>query len=552
MTKPLLVEPEGVLVEQTHNSLLLCEGNTISEHVSLELPQTWVKGSERASFSVFGDIMASALNNVESLLVMSSGCGEQNMVRFAPNIFILQYLEMSNQLTPQFKQKGHAFLTGGYQRELQYKHAAGCYSAFGEHDKEGSTWLTAFVIKCFGQARPFIFIDEQNIRDGIKWLEKQQKPNGCFQTSGRLLNNNMKGGVDDEVSLTAYIVAALMEISMMPNETMVERGLQCLKNASLEKASTYKLAILAYAFTLADFTHPRSELLLKLEQQAVKSDGVKHWTQKFEPAAEGTFWSKPKSVDVELTSYVLLSMASARQVLSKDLGDMMPIVRWLSKQQNANGGFCSTQDTVVALQALTKFASLTFSNAGSVTVMVTQEKGFQKQFHVHNGNRLLLQRASLPDIPGEYTVTATGNGTAYIQITERYHTLPPERDAAFNLTVVAECIQSTLLQIVVEFWYSGERSSSNMALVEVKMMSGYVPQKESIDQLKKNPLVRRVETKEDIVTIYIEKVTAQIQTLVLRAEQQVQVMNLKPAIVTIFDYYMPDEKKTVKYLIDCP
>lgn len=39
-----------------------------------------------------GDIMGNALQNVDRLLAMPYGCGEQNMVRFAPNIYIQQYL----------------------------------------------------------------------------------------------------------------------------------------------------------------------------------------------------------------------------------------------------------------------------------------------------------------------------------------------------------------------------------------------------------------------------------------------------------------------------
>eukprot|EP00959_Pyramimonas_sp_CCMP1952_P469394 9494860-Pyramimonas_sp.AAC.1 len=39
----------------------------------------------------------------------------------------------------------------GYQRELNYRHSDGSFSAFGESDGDGSTWLTAFVLKVFAQ-----------------------------------------------------------------------------------------------------------------------------------------------------------------------------------------------------------------------------------------------------------------------------------------------------------------------------------------------------------------------------------------------------------------
>lgn len=36
----------------------------------------------------------------------------------------------------------------------------------------------------------------------------------------------------------------------------------------------------------------------------------------------------------------------------------LPLVRWLSNQRNALGGFSSTQDTVIALQALAAYAQV--------------------------------------------------------------------------------------------------------------------------------------------------------------------------------------------------
>lgn len=54
------------------------------------------------------------------------------------------------------------------------------------------------------------------------------------------------------------------------------------------------------------------------------------------------------ALSVEMTSYVLLSLLKLGD--TADLLNARSIVRWLSKQRNSEGGFVSTQDTVVALQ----------------------------------------------------------------------------------------------------------------------------------------------------------------------------------------------------------
>lgn len=57
--------------------------------------------------------MGRAMKNVDDLLRMPYGCGEQNMALLAPNIYILQYLKNTDQLTPAIKEKSDRFLTSG-------------------------------------------------------------------------------------------------------------------------------------------------------------------------------------------------------------------------------------------------------------------------------------------------------------------------------------------------------------------------------------------------------------------------------------------------------
>ena len=73
-----------------------------------------------------------------------------------------------------------SFCDAGYQRELTYRLKDGSYSAFGESDRVGSIWLTAFVVKSFAEARPFIYIDQTDLQKSIKWITSIQLGNGCF------------------------------------------------------------------------------------------------------------------------------------------------------------------------------------------------------------------------------------------------------------------------------------------------------------------------------------------------------------------------------------
>ena len=57
--------------------------------------------------------MGPSLANIDSLLKMPYGCGEQNMLNFAPNIFIMQYLKATNQLKDNIKEKATDYTLQG-------------------------------------------------------------------------------------------------------------------------------------------------------------------------------------------------------------------------------------------------------------------------------------------------------------------------------------------------------------------------------------------------------------------------------------------------------
>ncbi|XP_025138969.3 alpha-2-macroglobulin isoform X2 [Bubalus bubalis] len=566
--KPLLVEPEGLEKEVIFNSLLCPSGAKVSESLSLKLPANVVEESARASFSVLGDILGSAMRNTQNLLQMPYGCGEQNMALFAPNIYVLDYLNETQQLTAELKSKAILYLNTGYQRQLLYKHFDGSYSTFGEHhgNSEGNTWLTAFVLKSFAQARGYIFIDEAHITEALTWLAQKQKSNGCFRSSGSLLNNALKGGVDDEVTLSAYITIALLEMPLPVTHPVVRNALFCLDSAwkSAKEGShgshVYTKALLAYAFALAGNQERRTEVLRSLHEEAVKEDNTMHWTRPQKPRAltEDIYQPRAPSVEVEMTAYVLLAQVTAQPAPTpEDLDPATRIVKWISKQQNCQGGFSSTQDTVVALHALSRYGAATFTSATKVAQVTIQSSGtFSTKFQVENSNRLLLQQVSLPEVPGEYSMSVTGEGCVYLQTSLKYNILPKKDEFPFALevhTLPQTCDgpkAHTSFQISLSVSYIGSRPASNMAIVDVKMVSGFIPLKPTVKMLERSN-VSRTEVSNNHVLIYLDKVTDETLTLTFTVLQDIPVRDLKPAIVKVYDYYETDEFAVAEYSAPC-
>uniref|UniRef100_A0A8C1T4J2 Alpha-2-macroglobulin-like n=2 Tax=Cyprinus carpio TaxID=7962 RepID=A0A8C1T4J2_CYPCA len=446
VTRNLLVQAEGTEKTETYSWLLCPKVDSLSEEVDLNLPKDVIEGSARSSVSVIGDILGRALRNLHGLLQMPYGCGEQNMAVLSPNIYILQYLENTEQLTSAIRERATGFLKSGYQRQLNYKHSDGAYSTFGYGD--GNTWLTAFVLRSFGKAQKYIFIDPQIIQSAKEWLISRRDSDGCFIQQGRLFNNRMKGGVNDNVTMTAYITASLLELETPVTDPVVSKGLSCLRSVIKDVKNTYTTALLAYTFSLAKDTDTRQQLFKKLEDVAISGGSHLHWSQS--ASADDS-----DSLAVEISSYVLLAVLTADSLTTADLGFANRIVSWLVKQQNAYGGFSSTQDTVVALQALSLYATKVFSSDGSSTVTV-QSAADTHHFDVNQDNKLLYQEKQLQNVPAKYNIEVKGSTCVSVQVAQFYNIPTPTeaKTLSIDAKIEGDCItfgQNLILNFIVKY-----------------------------------------------------------------------------------------------------
>ncbi|XP_076832973.1 alpha-2-macroglobulin-like [Brachyhypopomus gauderio] len=543
VTRSLIVQAEGSEKMKSHSWLLCPQGNSVSEELELSVPEDVIEGSAKVSVSVLGDILGRALKNLDGLLRMPYGCGEQNIAVLSPNIYILQYLENTGQLTAAIRERATEFLKSGYQRQLNYKHYSGAYSTFGRG--EGNTWLTAFVLRTFGQAQRYIFIDPQNINSAKNWLIGNQRQDGCFMKQGRLFNNRMKGGVSDNVTMTAYITASMLELGANVMDPAVSGGLRCLKSTVGNLPNTYTTALLAYTFSLAGESEARNQLLKELHSVAITGDGRLHWSQ--------SAFDDSDSLSVEISSYVLLAVLTTNQLSAADLGYANRIVSWLVKQQNPYGGFSSTQDTVVALQALALYSTKVFSPDGSSTVTVQSAGGEKHQFDVHQNNKLLYQERPLQDVPGKYSIEVKGSTCVSVQMALFYNIPTPTETSTLSIMAKAEgnCTKSFghILSINFTVSYNGTLPSSNMVIVDIKLLSGFTADP---NELKYRPLVERVDSKDDHVIVYLKEVPRNTPlNYLLHIKQMLQVKNLKPAVIKVYDYYQTSDQSETEFSYPC-
>ena len=336
----LRVEPEGIPVEVVGNHLL----SGVFRHEFLPyLPSDAIAGSGRAYVALTGSLMTQSIEGLDQLLQMPFGCGEQNMILFAPNVFVTRYLKETDQLKPEIMAKAEHLMLVGYQREMTYQRRDGSFSAFGDSDAEGSLWLTAFVLKTFAESQEIIYVDPAVLEAAAYWIAEHQLSDGSFENVGFLHHQELLGGLHGRDALTAYVAIALLEAGPSVGASYgAQPAIQYLEGRLEGIEDPYTMAIVAYALAIADSAlaaEAHATLMTMAEEDA---NGALYWSG----------GSGFQSAAIETTGYALLALMA-----NDDLANAAQAAKWLATQRNAYGGFGSTQDTVVSLQALATYST---------------------------------------------------------------------------------------------------------------------------------------------------------------------------------------------------
>lgn len=551
----LPVEPEGVAQYKSKAVLVdLRQTKSFTTDFTVDVPADAVKDSTRVSFSIIGEFMGATMTGIlnnNNIIQYPSGCGEQNMIRLAPDVVLLLYLTKVGRLTVDIKNQLISYLEIGYQGQLKYLRTDGSFSAWGNGDVGGSTWLTSFVIRIFIQASDFICIDNAIISRGLEWLKNVQKPDGSFPELGRVIHYDMQGISQQGVALTAYVVTAFVQTgaNAMKYKAVITKALNYIKTKMDTFEDVYALSIACYAAHLAN--HESKGALLKRLDTFAKSEGeYKYWERVQMPTDP---WYPASSVNVEVTSYALLSYIKGGRIL-----DAAPIAKWLLSKQNKNGGYASTQDTVMAITALAAYSADIFEigTGGVMSCSLTYgpPTGVSK-YKIDNKNLQVLQTGELPRTTKSAKLTCTGNGTALAHFSYQYNLNKCESVPSFELNVDIDPKSNDfllMLHICTSYINTGFDNQTNMAIIEAELPTGYIADLETIKETIGSRVdIKNIETKNSntVVVIYLDSVGSRQICLKLIAYRICRIADSKPVAVQVYDYYNNIRRKTVFYQV---
>ncbi|XP_051899848.1 complement C4-like [Pristis pectinata] len=592
--KHLRVLYEGI-VETKESNIVLNPKTRRSIEIFESKPSNVVPDADSFLYMIpTATILGRAVENsldadgIDKLIKVPTGCAEQTAMHMAPTVFAVEYLDQSDQwlsLSAERKDEALLHIETGYNRILGFKKDDGSYGAWKTHPS--STWLTAFIVKIFSIVRQHIEVNQRIVFESVAYLIQVQKSDGRFEDPHPVLVRAMQGGIghaEGDTSLTAFVTVALqhfLKAFLQDNRAAastvrksIGKAVGFLHRTLPDTEHPYTLAITAYALSFAEADSDKVlEAERRLKRIAVHDSdrNMRHWQADDRPArsrgdnpAEAPHAS---ALTVETTAYGLLHALSRG-----DVDYARPIMEWLTEQQNYGGGFQSTQDTVIALEALSNYHLVLFEREEDVNIQLQFKvlgKSSKTKIELRRSNALTQKELKFP-LGSKVSVEVTGHGKGKLNLRKVYHLMEEtsnscdklhlsvaiKSDVKYTKSELRRKRDSSDPQMVLyEVCSSRDSHSENdlsvtgMAVVDITLLSGLEPDTGYLDQLKNGveQYISNYEYKKEKLLLYLDTVQEHKTCIVFPAKQIVSLGLVQPADATLYDFYDPSTKCTITY-----
>ncbi|XP_071503861.1 complement C3 alpha chain-like, partial [Diadema antillarum] len=265
------------------------------------------------------------------------------------------------------------------------------------------------------------------------------------------------------------------------------------------------------------------------------------------------FWLRRRAtaISIETTAYALLA-----QITRQDYNYAGRIVRWLSNQGNYKGGFVSTQDTVVAMQALAEYSSTRPREDGlDLECRVQYDRRVRRDtYQFTNDNARVQQEEDItPSIGKELTLIGEGHGVGKANVELSYNSEASDvATCPFILNVNASEVRDggnlKHIDITVCTRYLREKET-HMGIIDVGIYSGFRPVIEDLKEItNSSDLIAMYEVNDRSVIFYADAIPHdELLCVNFKVIADSIVGNIQAVPVHVYDYYVGEETCTVFY-----
>lgn len=378
-----------------------------------------VSGSVNLGLTAQSSLDQQIMADLKRMVRQPRGCFEQTSSSNYPNLLVLDYLRATGNLDSDTEKKLVGFLASGYKRLIGYEVKGGGFDWFGK--PPGHEALTAYGLLQFVDMKRVYAVDTKMIDRNAKWLLGRRDGAGGWKLSKRGLHS----WKSNDPVYDAYIVWALVEAGMGKK---IGKEIEKSTADALTKQDPYLLALMANA--LATMKDKRAGKLLDILLEKQSDDG------KWENVANTVVNSRGISKDVETTGLAALAMIKYRPE-SPQLITAMDFLR----NAKSKYGYGSTQATVLALKAMTAYATKIDDGrrSGTLAVHVNGKKVGEQDYGNGKEGNIVLEDLGQYLRAGKNKVKVSFKNKASVipyYLSLNYNTLLPDNhpDCALKLS----------------------------------------------------------------------------------------------------------------------
>lgn len=310
-------------------------------------------GTMVAQVTLYPSPLASMTKGTEAILREPSGCFEQTSSSNYPNVMAMQYMATGD-ADPKIVQRAQELMGRGYKLLAGYETKDKGYEWFGQNP--GHEALTAYGLMEFeDMAQVHDEVDRKMIERTGAWLLSRRDGKGGFLRNDRALDSF---GRASAATTNGYIVWALTEAKWTKQ---IAAELDAQAKTGLSSSDPYLVALAANSLLNVDPARGAAVAKKLVSLQGKGGD--------FPGAKETITMSGGESLEIETTSLALLAMMKASGNGEYE-AEIRSAINWLNGKRDGYGSFGSTQGTVLALKALTKYADYSRRTAASGVAIV--------------------------------------------------------------------------------------------------------------------------------------------------------------------------------------
>ena len=457
---------------------------------------------------------------------------------------VLRLLDPQNPRHAPLRARALDFIATGYQRLTSYEVPGGGFSWFGE--APANRVLTAYGLMQFADMAAIYPIDPTLIPRTRDWLIAAQRPDGGWDPDKTWLHDWT--AAQGEISTTAWIAHALATIGGA-DQALTRARTYLRAHAQTLTADPYLLALWAHAEDDAHRQLPLTALRALIRPATPDAtDAIPDATDAthatpdapdptaYLPAGRTLFAATGQAADVQTT-------ALAARLLHRHAHDATPLHRWLWTARAPNGGWGSTQGTVLALQA----------------ALDARPPQTLPPLPITLDNRPLpplnLEAIDLPTLhlpptltPGPHTITLAPTTPLLADLRWQWRTLAPPTAQTQGIEVTLTPDRPTTprgqpITLTLTLHNPGADPIA-MPTAEIPIPPGFTPDPTTLEALKTRQLIARYETLGTQINLYLPTLApGQTLTLPYRLDPDAT-CQVTHRGATAYAYYAPTTRGT--------